>query len=69
MFFHLIVFRCYFSWHGLCENASDISADQARVQEMIERSGRRTVPQIFIDDEPISGFDELSKMNLRDRQD
>ena len=26
---------------------------------MEQRSGRRTVPQIFIDDEPIGGFDEL----------
>ncbi len=27
----------------------DITSDLAREQEMIERSGRRTVPQIFID--------------------
>jgi len=26
---------------------------------MEQRSGRRTVPQIFINDEPIGGFDEL----------
>lgn len=27
--------------------------------EMMERSGRRTVPQIFINDKPIGGCDDL----------
>ena len=31
----------------------DITSDLAREHEMIERSGRRTVPQIFIDGESI----------------
>ena len=52
---------------GLEYEEIDISADQARALEMIERSGRRTVPQVFIDDEPIGGFIELSKMNLTDK--
>lgn len=52
---------------GLDFEEINISSDQARALEMIERSGRRTVPQIFIDDEPVGGFDELSKMNLPDR--
>jgi glutaredoxin 3 len=49
---------------GLDFEEIDISSDRARALEMIERSGRRTVPQIFIDDEPIGGFDELAKMQL-----
>jgi len=36
-----------------------VAFDREKRQEMIERSGRRTVPQIFIDDRPIGGFDEL----------
>jgi glutaredoxin 3 len=36
---------------------------------MTERSGRRTVPQVFIDDMPIGGFDELSMIDLPDKQD
>ncbi|HEX2138312.1 MAG TPA: glutaredoxin 3 [Woeseiaceae bacterium] len=28
-------------------------------REMEARSGRRTVPQIFIDGQPVGGFDEL----------
>ncbi len=39
----------------------DISVDNtpALRQEMIELSGRTTVPQIFIDEKPIGGCDEL----------
>lgn len=54
---------------GLDFEEIDISSDQARALDMIERSGRRTVPQIFIDGEPVGGFDELSKMDLPDRRD
>jgi len=54
---------------GLDFEEIDISSDQARALEMIERSGRRTVPQIFIDDQAIGGFEELSKMNLTDKLD
>ena len=48
---------------GLEFTEINIAEDQLRALEMIERSGRRTVPQIFIDDESIGGFDELSAMN------
>ncbi len=54
---------------GLDFKEIDISSDQAHALEMIVRSGRRTVPQIFIDDQPIGGFDELLKMNLRNKRD
>ncbi|MES9940786.1 MAG: glutaredoxin 3 [Candidatus Thiodiazotropha sp. 6PLUC2] len=49
---------------GLEFEEIDVSSDEERMLEMIDRSGRRTIPQIFIDDAPIGGFDELSKMNL-----
>jgi len=32
--------------------------------EMIEKTGRRTVPQIFIDDLHIGGFDDLRSLDL-----
>ena len=51
---------------GLEFDEFDIGTDQIRAQEMIERSGRRTVPQIFIDGEHIGGFDELSRTELTD---
>lgn len=30
---------------------------------MMEKTGRRTVPQIYINDEHIGGFDELAALN------
>ena len=54
---------------GLDFEEIDISSDQTRALEMIERSGRRTVPQIFIDNMPIGGFDELSRIDPPDKQD
>lgn len=32
--------------------------------EMIQKTGRRTVPQIYIDDRHIGGFDELRALDL-----
>lgn len=31
--------------------------------EMMERTGRRTVPQIYIDEHHVGGFDDLSALN------
>jgi len=33
-------------------------------EEMVKKSGRRTVPQIFIDDRHIGGFDDLYALNV-----
>lgn len=41
----------------------DITSDLEHEQEMITRSGRRTVPQIFIDGESIGGYDDLANFN------
>jgi len=37
----------------------DVGSEPALRSEMQERSGSRTVPQIFVEDTPIGGFDEL----------
>jgi glutaredoxin 3 len=39
-----------------------VSADRAKFDEMVARSGRRSVPQIFIGETPIGGFDELNAL-------
>jgi thioredoxin reductase (NADPH) len=41
----------------------DIEAEPARRDEMIERSGRRTVPQIWIGERHVGGFDDLSALD------
>lgn len=41
----------------------DVSDDIESLQKMVKLSGLRTVPQIFINNRSIGGFDELSQMN------
>ncbi len=40
----------------------DVTSDRVREAEMIDRSGRTSVPQIFIDGEPVGGYDDLSAL-------
>jgi glutaredoxin 3 len=44
---------------GLEYEEVSVSRDPGLRQQMEQRSGRRSVPQIFIDGRPIGGFDEL----------
>lgn len=44
---------------GMPYDDIDVSNDSAKRHEMEERSGRKTVPQIFIDGKHIGGCDEL----------
>ena len=39
-----------------------VSGDAEKRAWLVKMTGRRTVPQIFIDDEPIGGSDELHDM-------
>jgi len=41
----------------------DVMVEAGRRDEMIERSGRRTVPQIFIDGRHVGGYDDLSALD------
>jgi thioredoxin reductase (NADPH) len=41
----------------------DVEASEAARDEMVERSGLRTVPQIFIGDRHVGGFDELAALD------
>jgi alkyl hydroperoxide reductase subunit F len=41
----------------------NVTADEALQQEMVTRSGRRTVPQIFLDGESLGGYDDLANLN------
>jgi len=42
-----------------------IDREPNRRDEMYTRSGRRSVPQIFIGDQHIGGFDELKQLDQR----
>ena len=67
------------SWCPYCDRAKrlltekgqtwteiDVEADASRQPEMVERAGGRTsVPQIFIDDRHVGGFDDLADLERR----
>jgi glutaredoxin 3 len=40
-----------------------VDMDPARRAEMMERTGRRTVPQIYIGDTHVGGFDDLAALD------
>lgn len=39
-----------------------VDLDAAKLEEMMRLSNRRTVPQIFINDQPIGGYDDLAAL-------
>lgn len=41
----------------------DVTGDDEKRQWLVQRTGRRTVPQIFIGDEAIGGFDDLHALD------
>lgn len=48
---------------GIAYREIDIAGDDAVREEMIRRSGRRTVPQIFIGGRHVGGFDDMSALD------
>ena len=40
-----------------------VDLDPARREEMMTRTGRRTVPQIYIGERHVGGFDDLSALD------
>ncbi len=47
----------------------NVTADQAVLTEMWERSGNRTVPQIFIGDYHVGGSDQLYALHRQNKLD
>ncbi len=41
-----------------------IDQDPSLITEMVEKSGRQSVPQIFIDDYHVGGFDDLVEHDM-----
>lgn len=40
-----------------------VDVEPGKREEMMERTGRRTVPQIYIDDYHVGGFDDLTELD------
>jgi GrxC family glutaredoxin len=47
---------------GLSYREIDVTFDADLRREMEQRSGRRTVPEIFIDDRCVGGYDDLARL-------
>lgn len=47
----------------------DINSQVGKREEMMERAGRHTVPQIFIDDQHVGGCDDLVELERSGRLD
>jgi alkyl hydroperoxide reductase subunit F len=48
---------------GLEWRERDVTFDERLQQEMVERSGRRSVPEIFLGGELVGGYDDLARLN------
>lgn len=46
-----------------------IDLDPARRAEMVEKTGRRTVPQIYVGDTHVGGYDDLAALDRAGRLD
>jgi glutaredoxin 3 len=49
---------------GIAYDEVDVADDATLRASVIERSGRRTVPQIFIDGRSIGGYEELAALDV-----
>jgi glutaredoxin 3 len=50
-------------------NKIRVDLDPAQRQEMMQKTGRRTVPQIYIGDTHVGGFDDLHALDMQGRLD
>lgn len=48
---------------GVTPREIGIDGDDARRTEMVERTGRRSVPQIFIGERHVGGYDDLAALD------
>ena len=47
------------SAHHIAFEETRVDQDDSKLAEMVRLSNRRSVPQIFINDRPIGGYDDL----------
>ena len=57
------------STKGVAYEEIAVDGDRDKRQEMMARSGRRTVPQIWIGDRHVGGFDDLWRLEQQGQLD
>jgi len=60
---YCVAAKSFLSSRDIAYEVIDISGDRQLALEMVQRSGRTSVPQIFIDDQHIGGFDDLRRFD------
>lgn len=55
----------YLDDKGVPWESIDVSTDTAMRQELLAKTGMRTVPQIFVGETSIGGFTDMRSMDLR----
>ena len=48
---------------GIPFSEIDVTGDHSKRAWLVEATGRKTVPQIFIGDDPVGGYDELATLD------
>ena len=61
--------KALLSEKGVGYQEINIQREPGRREEMIRLTQRRTVPQIFIDDQPVGGYDDLALLNATGKLD
>ncbi len=54
---------------GVSYKELKIDQNMSLMQEMVEKSKRRTVPQIFIDDYHVGGYDDMAELDAAGKLD
>jgi glutaredoxin 3 len=60
---YCVAAKALLSKRGVPYREIDVTGDDAKRAWLVETTGRRTVPQIFIGGEPIGGYDELAALD------
>jgi glutaredoxin 3 len=60
---YCIVAKRLLSKRGIAFEEVDVAGDDAKRAWLVQVTGRRTVPQIFIRGEPIGGYEELAALD------
>ncbi len=61
--------RALFDKKSVVYEEVDVTLDADLRREMAERAGSHTVPQIFVDERPIGGYDELAALDRKGKLD
>ncbi len=59
----------FFETRSIPFKAIDVTCDQAMREKLVELTGQRTVPQIFIGGESIGGYSDLMKLHQQGQLD